>query len=354
MRRRPPRRRRPRPPQTPPATPRPARPEPRRPAVAPARPAPAGGPAAAVETGAIRSSDDARILAARAPGAARIEARDRLEDVRAATPKCGSYEQGVHRPRGSPARRATATPTPSPSKARTGATSAASRRADRSRRLRLAPFGRGEDAGLQPPSDQHDLYKTAARGPARGGDEGVAVCTDRHGVHEIRRKDDPQSSVFGRNIPSTCARHRKRGLPGAAREEGQPCGRLPAGCTARRSSAEQRVARMHPLPRSHGRRRPRAADVDKVCGTCHRRRGLLRLERAQGGDGLGRGAGVRRLPSQPQERAPRPGCSTRSAGRVDDQGDDGVRVAATFKRMITEASAEIEEAEERVDAAADP
>ncbi|HEU4764475.1 MAG TPA: cytochrome c3 family protein, partial [Candidatus Eisenbacteria bacterium] len=57
------------------------------------------------------------------------------------------------------------------------------------------------------PSNQYELYQTSQHGIRLAkGDEGVAVCTDCHGVHEIRPRDDPKSSVFGRNIPATCGK----------------------------------------------------------------------------------------------------------------------------------------------------
>jgi Cytochrome c3 len=51
-------------------------------------------------------------------------------------------------------------------------------------------------------------YKDSAHGRARaeGGDEDAATCVDCHGKHDIRREEDPQSMVFRRNIPLTCAR----------------------------------------------------------------------------------------------------------------------------------------------------
>lgn len=50
-------------------------------------------------------------------------------------------------------------------------------------------------------------YKDSAHGIARrAGLEDSAVCTDCHGRHNIRRKDDPESTIYRANIPRTCAR----------------------------------------------------------------------------------------------------------------------------------------------------
>ena len=50
-------------------------------------------------------------------------------------------------------------------------------------------------------------YKESVHGQAvANGSSKAAVCTDCHGVHEIRRASDDQSSIFKFNVPNTCAR----------------------------------------------------------------------------------------------------------------------------------------------------
>ncbi len=39
-----------------------------------------------------------------------------------------------------------------------------------------------------------------------GGNEKAAVCSDCHGAHDIRPSSDPQSSIFKKNVPETCAK----------------------------------------------------------------------------------------------------------------------------------------------------
>ena len=55
--------------------------------------------------------------------------------------------------------------------------------------------------------DQLQQYKTSIHGIkwARG-DTKVAVCTDCHGVHNIRAPSDPRSSVHPTNVATTCSR----------------------------------------------------------------------------------------------------------------------------------------------------
>lgn len=50
-------------------------------------------------------------------------------------------------------------------------------------------------------------YKESVHGRAvAAGSTKAAVCTDCHGVHEIRRASDDQSSIFKFNVPVTCAK----------------------------------------------------------------------------------------------------------------------------------------------------
>ena len=53
--------------------------------------------------------------------------------------------------------------------------------------------------------DQYAIYQTSEHGRAVArGEDRAAVCTDCHGVHDIRGADDPQSRVAPRNLPATC------------------------------------------------------------------------------------------------------------------------------------------------------
>lgn len=52
-----------------------------------------------------------------------------------------------------------------------------------------------------------DSYLLSIHGELnREGNEDAALCTDCHGVHEIRPKNDPRSKVYAANIPETCGR----------------------------------------------------------------------------------------------------------------------------------------------------
>lgn len=54
--------------------------------------------------------------------------------------------------------------------------------------------------------DQFQQYKTSVHGKKWAkGDSNVAVCTDCHGVHDLRPPSDPRSKVHPTNIAATCA-----------------------------------------------------------------------------------------------------------------------------------------------------
>jgi hypothetical protein len=57
-------------------------------------------------------------------------------------------------------------------------------------------------------TDQLKKYKTSQHGKLlyEKGDPNVATCVSCHGVHDIRSKNDPRSTVFKTNIPETCSR----------------------------------------------------------------------------------------------------------------------------------------------------
>jgi hypothetical protein len=64
------------------------------------------------------------------------------------------------------------------------------------------------------PTDQYAQYLTSEHGRALArGDTRVAVCTDCHGSHRIRRADEPTSPVARANLAATCGRcHSDRAL----------------------------------------------------------------------------------------------------------------------------------------------
>ena len=57
------------------------------------------------------------------------------------------------------------------------------------------------------PTDQFEKYKTSVHGQRiLRGDIKVATCSDCHSAHDIFPANDPRSTVFASNLPTTCAR----------------------------------------------------------------------------------------------------------------------------------------------------
>jgi nitrate/TMAO reductase-like tetraheme cytochrome c subunit len=64
---------------------------------------------------------------------------------------------------------------------------------------------KGNGAGA-PDFSPMEQYRDSVHGVAREADmQDAATCTDCHGRHGIRPKDDPESTVYRLNIPRTCA-----------------------------------------------------------------------------------------------------------------------------------------------------
>jgi hypothetical protein len=125
----------------------------------------------------------------------------------------------------------------------------------------------------QLPSDQLALYRTSAHGLALArGNMNAAVCTDCHGVHEIRPADDPLSMVARHNVPTTCGRcHGGNGDPAQPATPGSPLADYKTGIHGQallvgNNNAAPECANCHG---SHATAQPGARDVDKVCGQCH-------------------------------------------------------------------------------------
>ena len=206
------------------------------------------------------------------------------------------------------------------------------------------------------PSDQYALYLTSQHGLRLAkGDERVAVCTDCHGVHEIRPPDDPKSSVFARNVPSTCGRCHGAGTGGAPPRPGSPYAEYAAGVHGkafleRGDSAAPTCASCHG---THGAAPPGVGDIDKVCGQCH---GMARayFRDSPHARALQEGHGPECASCHGNHRvlkADEAILATACAG-CHAAGSDQVRVAAGLKTLFTGADEEIARARAVVDEAA--
>lgn len=123
------------------------------------------------------------------------------------------------------------------------------------------------------PTDQLALYQTSQHGRLLAkGDERVAVCSDCHGAHDIRRRTDPLSRVFPAAIPKTCAScHGDTALMVRYGRKADAYDAYAAGVHGKaflekNDASAPQCTRCHG---SHGATPPGVGDVDKVCGQCH-------------------------------------------------------------------------------------
>jgi len=121
--------------------------------------------------------------------------------------------------------------------------------------------------------DQFQQYKTSVHGMQWAkGDGKVAVCTDCHGVHDLRPPSDPRSKVHPTNIATTCSRCH------ADAEYMKPYGIK----TDQFANYEQSVHHEAMVVRgdlsaptcttchgNHGATPPGVANVTAVCSNCH-------------------------------------------------------------------------------------
>ncbi|HEY5765922.1 MAG TPA: cytochrome c3 family protein [Candidatus Deferrimicrobiaceae bacterium] len=127
-------------------------------------------------------------------------------------------------------------------------------------------------------TDQFAEYQTSVHGKLLYGknDSGTAVCTSCHGTHDIRRKSDPESTVFLGNVPATCGkchsdpdRMKPYGIPVDQVEDYRKGvhGRILAGkIPGKNPSIAPNCATCHGV---HGATPPGVKEIANVCGNCH-------------------------------------------------------------------------------------
>ena len=59
----------------------------------------------------------------------------------------------------------------------------------------------------QIPTDQYAKYRTSVHGEKllSANDTRVAICTDCHGIHDVKKASDPTAKVYPLNVPALCA-----------------------------------------------------------------------------------------------------------------------------------------------------
>jgi predicted CXXCH cytochrome family protein len=207
------------------------------------------------------------------------------------------------------------------------------------------------------PADQFALYRTSGHGIRLAqGNEKVAVCTDCHGTHAIRRRDDPKSAVFPINIPATCGRcHGDSTTATSGGEEANLFAQYAAGVHGRafledNNSSAPHCASCHG---AHGAAPPGIGDVDKVCGQCHApaRTYFLQSQHAAARERTG-ALECGSCHDYHGIRAANDAMLDSTCMRCHDEGSEPAAVATTMQTLFRGAEDEIEAARLLVDRAA--
>lgn len=123
------------------------------------------------------------------------------------------------------------------------------------------------------PIDQYAIYQTSQHGRAlAAGETRAAICSDCHGVHDVRRVSDPASAAASTRIVETCGGcHGDAGLmeefgldPGVAAD--YVSGVHGRALLEARNTAAPDCTSCHG---AHGPAPPGVGDIDKICGSCH-------------------------------------------------------------------------------------
>jgi Cytochrome c3 len=126
----------------------------------------------------------------------------------------------------------------------------------------------------QIPTDQYAKYRASVHGERLfgAGDARVAICTDCHGSHDIKKASDPTAKVYPLNIPSLCASCH------ADATYMEPYG-IPTNQLAVYSESvhgkllldesDLRAPTCVSCHGSHDAKPPSSAEVVGVCGRCH-------------------------------------------------------------------------------------
>ena len=122
-------------------------------------------------------------------------------------------------------------------------------------------------------TDQYSQYLTSVHGKRLArGDAKVAVCTDCHGVHDLRPASDSRSKVHALNVADTCARCHANAdyMKGYAIKTDQFAGYTASvhheALVVRGDLSAPTCTTCHG---NHGAAPPGIAAVEFVCSTCH-------------------------------------------------------------------------------------
>ncbi len=148
---------------------------------------------------------------------------------------------------------------------------------DRMRVVGICASCHSDPARMRPygiPTDMFDKYQTSVHGVLlfTKSDTRVAICTDCHGVHNIKKASDPTSPVFPLNVPKLCASCHSdatlMGPYGIPTDQFDTYSKSIHGQTLL-GKQDVRAPTCASCHGSHGAKPPQSTEVVEVCGKCH-------------------------------------------------------------------------------------
>jgi predicted CXXCH cytochrome family protein len=127
--------------------------------------------------------------------------------------------------------------------------------------------------------DQVQEYYTSVHGTRlKGGDVNVATCVSCHGIHGIRKPEDPQSGVYALNVAETCAKCHADGSHMAGYNipiDQYPKYKNSVHARALYEKRDLSAPTCNDCHGNHGAVPPGLDSVANVCGQCHGRQAEL-------------------------------------------------------------------------------
>ena len=123
------------------------------------------------------------------------------------------------------------------------------------------------------PTDQLAKYEASVHGQQlQKGDTRVAICTDCHGVHDVKKASDPTAPVYPLNVPATCAScHSDAKLmePYGIPTNQYDTYKASVHGQALLVNGDLRAPTCASCHGSHDAKPPQSSEVVDVCGKCH-------------------------------------------------------------------------------------
>jgi len=126
----------------------------------------------------------------------------------------------------------------------------------------------------QIPTDQYAKYKSSVHGQQLvvNNDTRVAICTDCHGVHDVKKASDPTAKVYPLNVPGLCASchaDTDKMAPYGIETDQYDIYKESVHGEALLGRSDLRAPTCASCHGSHDAKPPSSAEVVGVCGKCH-------------------------------------------------------------------------------------